>query len=94
MTPDAHTACAGCPAQVRGVHDAAYVLVFLLEQRTDPLAPAELEALAVAHAALDQLAPFVTAHRANQLHAFSPELLAARMPKLTIAVVTREETET
>lgn len=82
MTIDEHNACPTCAQQVRVAFEAAMTLVILLENRTDPLGPGELGALANAHAALWELAPLVRAHHANQLHAFSAKLASARHPRL------------
>lgn len=93
MKIDESTPCPACAIHVRAMYDAATVLVVLLEQS----APVGAEGLAVAQeraegalahataslkAMLDLFAPWVEAHRADQRHAFSVELLDARHPVL------------
>ena len=83
MTLDAHTACPACPHQVRALYAVGRRVLagsrshFIAEER---LPPAEYDEL---YLALEALRPFVEAHHANQLHAFSPELEAARDLRLT-----------
>lgn len=75
MTIDAHNACPACPVIVRDLY-AVGRRVLIREQDA---ATAEYEEL---YLALEQLRPFIEAHHANQLHAFSPELAGAREPKI------------
>lgn len=75
MTIDEHNACPACPAQVRALY-AVGRRVLVREQDAKSLEYEEL------YLALEALRPFVEAHHANQLHAFSRELAAAREPAL------------
>ncbi len=77
MTPDVHTACPACPAHVRALYAVGRRVLAMLESRDG--AQVEQEELAQA---LDALRPFIEAHHANQLHAFSNELERARTPEV------------
>lgn len=82
MIPDRHTACLACPVQVRTLYEAANIVAVYLE--TLSALPAELEEpTEMLAAALAAVRPFIEAHRENQDHALSPELLPARLPLLT-----------
>jgi len=78
MTPDEHTPCPACPAQVRDLY-AVGRRVLENAGWSEGSAPVEYEELYIA---LEALRPFVDAHHANQLHAFSEELADARDPKV------------
>lgn len=78
MILDDHNACPACARQVRNVYAAARRLL----ERDRPTATPDHEEL---HLALEALRPFVEAHHANQLHAFSLELETARHPTLAEA---------
>jgi len=82
MTLDRHTPCPVCASSVLALFDAARVLVMkVVENRTD--APGEVrDAADVVTDWLLELAPWVDAHRHNQLHSLSPELESARHPRL------------
>lgn len=83
MTPDRHTPCPHCPSPVRTLYDTTKVLVLLLEdRRLEELGSEIIVALAATHSALNYNAPWYEAHKGNQLHSESPELEAARHPKL------------
>lgn len=77
MTPDAVTPCPGCPEPVRAVYASGRrVLARLQEDAMHTPEYAEF------YTALEQLRPFIEAHHANQLHAFSAELEAVRIPSV------------
>lgn len=81
---DSHTPCPACPQEVRALYAVGRRVLagsqshFIAHER---LAPAEYDELSLA---LDALRPFVEAHHANQVHAFSPELEDARHPRLDV----------
>lgn len=75
MTIDEHNACPACPVVIRDLY-AVGRRVLVREQDTKSLEYEEL------YLALEAVRPFVEAHHANQLHAFSKELAAAREPQL------------
>ena len=79
MTLDEHTPCPACPHQVRALYAVGRRM---LSARAETLSAPEAEEFL---AALEALRPFVDAHHANQLHAFSLELEEARAPQLTEA---------
>lgn len=76
---DDHNACPACPNQVR----ALYAVGRRVLVREQDAKSAEYEELYIA---LEALRPFVEAHHANQLHAFSHELAGARESKLAEVV--------
>lgn len=74
MMLDDHNACPACPDVVRDVYAAARRVLEGDLRTTTP----DHEEL---HLVVERLRPFVEAHHANQLHAFSKELEDARHPK-------------
>jgi hypothetical protein len=83
MTPDAHTPCPLCPEAVRNLFASAGVVGRYFENVDVRYLPHSLDQpLAAMLAALEELRPWMEAHRANQLHATSPELEDARHPSL------------
>jgi hypothetical protein len=85
MKADAHNPCPACAVQVRALYSAAAALAEVVASSTID-AGGDARALAEAGAnvrlALQNVAPFIDAHLANQDHALSTELLDARFPKL------------
>ena len=87
MRADRLTPCPACPAPVRELYAVGRRILagsrshFFQHER---LAPPEYEEL---YLALEKLRPFVEAHHANQEHAFSAELEAARHPASEAPVV-------
>ena len=77
MTLDEHTPCPACPQIVRDLYVTARRV---LEHEPAMSALIDHEEL---HRSCEAVRPWVEAHHANQLHAFSLELEAARDPKLT-----------
>lgn len=78
MTIDEHNACPACPIAVRNLYAVGRRVLIREQDR----ATVEYEELYVA---LEALRPFVDAHHANQLHAFSKELESAREPQIGAA---------
>lgn len=86
MILDEHTPCPACPQVVRDLFAVAHRAVLQL-LRDDVVTRPEYGELM---AAVDTLRPWVEAHHANQVHAFSPELEDARAPQLTAVPVDHE----
>jgi hypothetical protein len=88
---DDHNACPACPMQVRNLYAVGRRVLERERTRVRFLSSAEERSTAIVeyeelYLTLEALRPFVDAHYANQLHAFSKELAAAREPQLDPAV--------
>lgn len=85
MILDEHTPCPACPQVVRDLYSTARRLYAVTARATAPgeRGPEYDEFLA----ALVALRPWIEAHHANQLHAFSFELEDARHPQLSVTPV-------
>jgi hypothetical protein len=87
MIPDRHNACPACNADWRALYAVARRVLagsrshFFAHER---LTPPEYEEL---YLACERVRDYVEAHHANQDHAFSPELEAARHPVVPVAAV-------
>lgn len=78
MILDEHTACPACPQPVRDLYAVCRRVVAAGPGR---LSLVELEEL---QHVLEALRPWIEAHHANQVHAFSLELEDARQPRLEV----------
>lgn len=83
MELDTMTACPMCPRRVRDF--------YVIGRRILPTLPRERPEVEEFAHALEELRPWYDAHHANQLHAFSPELEAAREGRPSLPTVSPDQ---